>query len=102
MNHAILLTAGAALALGACQQSAEPAPEVTDTATAEVTAVPAAAAAVAPTAGQPPSNEYMVGTWGEGDACEMPITFAADGKITNGPADTWTLDNGELVMGGEF
>jgi len=43
----------------------------------------------------------MVGTWGEGDACEMPITFAAGGKITNGPFDTWTLENGELTMGGE-
>jgi len=103
MKHAILLTASAALALGACQQSAAPAAEATDTATAtatETTAAPAAAATVA--AGQPPSNEFLVGTWGEGDACEMPITFAAGGKITNGPAETWTLDNGELVMGGEF
>lgn len=104
MKYAILLTAGAALALGACQQSAETAPEATDTAAAEATAAPAAAAPTGPaafTAGQPPSPEFMVGSWGEGDACELPITFAADGTITDGPFETWTLESGELVMGGE-
>lgn len=105
MKYAILLTTGAALALAACQESAESVPEAPDTAAAEATAAPAVAAAPAGpavfTAGQPPSPEFMVGTWGEGDVCEMPITFAADGKIINGPFDSWTIENGELVMGGE-
>ena len=43
----------------------------------------------------------MVGTWGEGDECVLPIAFQADGTIKDGPFDSWTLDNGELVMGGE-
>jgi len=103
MKYSVLL---AALTLGACQQSAAPAPEATDTAAAEAAAA-ATTAAAAPagdtfTAGQPPSEAFMIGTWGEGDACELPITFAPGGKITDGPVPTWTLANGELVMGGEI
>jgi hypothetical protein len=40
----------------------------------------------------------MVGTWGEGDGCELPINFQADGTIKDGPFDKWTLTDGELVM----
>ena len=102
MKYVVLLSAGAVLALGACQQSEAPAAEATET--AAPAAEPAAATPANPaafTAGQPPSKEFMAGTWGEGDACELPITFAADGTITDGPFDTWTIENGELVMGGE-
>ena len=101
MKYAILLAAGAALSLSACQESSEPAPDATASATPEATAAaaPAAAAgAAAFTAGQPPSKEFMVGTWGEGEACDLPINFQADGTIKDGPFDTWTLTDGMLVM----
>jgi hypothetical protein len=104
MKYVFLLSAGAALALAACQQSETPAAEATETAAPATEPAAAAAAPASPaafTAGQPPSKEFMAGTWGEGDACELPITFAADGTITDGPFDSWTIENGELVMGGE-
>ena len=104
MKYAILLAAGAALSLGACQQSGEAAPAASETATAAATEAVAAAPSGPATfaAGQPPSEAFMVGTWGEGAACELPITFAAGGKITDGPFDSWTLADGQLVMGGEI
>jgi hypothetical protein len=102
MRNAVLLATGAALALAACQQSDAPAPAASDTATAEASEAAAPAGPAAFAAGQPPSAEFLVGTWGEGDACELPITFAAGGKITDGPADTWTLEDGQLVMGDMF
>ena len=101
MKYAILLAAGAALSLSACQESGEPAAGATASAAPEAisAAAPAAAAgAAAFTAGQPPSKEFMVGTWGEGEACDLPISFQADGTIKDGPFDTWTLEDGMLVM----
>ena len=44
----------------------------------------------------------MAGTWGEGDDCELPINFQADGTIKDGPFDTWELTDGKLVMDGMF
>jgi len=102
MKYAILLATGAALSLGACQQSGEAAPAASETATAAATETTAPSDPATFAAGQPPSEAFMVGTWGEGEACELPITFAAGGKIANGPFDSWTLEDGELVMGGEI
>ena len=101
MKYAILLAAGAVLALGACRESGEPAPDATPAAEAAEPAEPAAAApagAAAFTAGQPPSPEFMVGTWGEGEQCSDPINFAAGGTIVDGPMDTWKIEGGQLVM----
>ena len=100
MKYATLLAAGAALSLSACQESGEPAADATASAAPEATAAaPAAAAgAAAFTAGQPPSKEFMVGTWGEGEACDLPINFQADGTIKDGPFVTWSLTDGMLVM----
>jgi hypothetical protein len=104
MKYAILLTVGAAFALSACQESGQSADEATasDTATAPETTVaaaaPAPATAAAFTIGQPPSKEFMVGTWGEGEACDQPINFQADGTVKDGPVDTWKLEDGKLVM----
>ena len=100
MKHAVLLAAAAALTLGACQQSEESATDAADTATADAPAAaePAAVGAATFAAGQPPSQEFMVGTWGEGEECELPINFQADGTILDGPFDTWTLTDGKLVM----
>ena len=101
MKYAILLAAGAALSLSACQESGEPAADATASAAPEATAAAAPAPAAGPaafTAGQPPSKEFLVGTWGEGEACDLPINFQADGTIKDGPFDTWTLTDGKLVM----
>ena len=105
MKYAILLAAGAALSLSACQESGEPAADATASAAQEATAAaapaPAAGAVAGPaafTAGQSPSKEFLVGTWGEGEACDLPINFQADGTIKDGPFDTWTLTDGMLVM----
>ena len=100
MRYAVVLAAGAMLALGACQGSEEAATEASATPTAEATEAAAAAPADpgAFTAGQPPSTAFMVGTWGEGDACELPINFQADGTIKDGPMDKWTITDGQLVM----
>jgi hypothetical protein len=106
MRYAVLLAAGAVLALSACQKSEEAAPEASASATPTPAATPVAAATPAGpaafTAGQPPTKEFMVGTWGEGDACKDPIDFQADGTIKGGPLDTWTLTDGQLVMGDVF
>ena len=101
MKYAILLLAGAALALGACQESAEPDLAAPDTgeATEAAAAAPAApSGSAAFTAGQPPSKEFMVGIWGEGEECELPIDFQAGGTVKDGPVDTWDIANGKLVM----
>jgi pyruvate/2-oxoglutarate dehydrogenase complex dihydrolipoamide acyltransferase (E2) component len=104
MKHAILL---AALALGACQQSEEAAPAASDTATAVATE---AAATGPPRRPAPPpsprASRRRRRSWSapgaEGTACELPITFAAGGKITDGPFDSWTIEDDQLVMGGEI
>lgn len=102
MKYAVLLAAGATLALGACQGSEETTTEASASATPAAEATTAAATAPAGpaafTAGQPPSAAFMVGTWGEGDACELPINFQADGTIKDGPMDKWTITDGQLVM----
>jgi hypothetical protein len=109
MKYSIVLAATAALTLSACQKSETPAPESVATAGAEATAAAApvttvatsaSAGAAAFTAGQAPSKEFMVGAWGEGDACELPIRFAADGTITDGPFAKWDIVDGHLVMEG--
>jgi hypothetical protein len=107
MKYAVLFAAASALALSACENSettdAAAAPtQAAEAADATETAAAAPAGAAAFTAGQPPSKEFMVGTWGEGDDCELPINFQADGTIKDGPADTWTIEDGQLVMGGMF
>ena len=107
MKYAVLFAATAALALTACEKAeeAEAMPAASETAAAEpaapetAAAAPAGAAAFA--AGQPPSKEFMVGTWGEGDACELPITFEADGTTKDGPFEKWDVKDGGLVMDGE-
>lgn len=100
MKYAALLAAGALFALGACEGSETPAPEASasETAAPEATETATPGGTAAFTAGQPPSNEFLVGTWGEGDGCELPINFQADGTIKDGPFDKWTLTDGELVM----
>ena len=104
MKYAVLLAAGPALALCACQNPEEPAPDASASPTTEAaeSAAAAPAGAAAFTAGQPPSAEFMVGTWGEGDACDQPIDFQADGTINDGPFDKWELADGQLVMGDLF
>ncbi|MFT4054709.1 MAG: hypothetical protein QM681_09400 [Novosphingobium sp.] len=106
MKHAFLLTATAVLALSACGKPAAPTAEATATASAEATpAAATSAAAAAPgaaafTAGEAPSKAFMVGTWGEGEACAMPIKFEADGTIKDGPFAKWDIKDGALVMEG--
>jgi hypothetical protein len=101
MKYAVILGGIAALALAACSGSESPAPEASETATAEATeAAPAAAPAVA--AGEAPTNEYLVGKWGEAPNCAMAMTFNADGTITDGPTDKWTLTGNTLDLGGLF
>jgi hypothetical protein len=101
MKYAVLFAAAPALALCACQNSeaTDEADAPTEAAEAPDTAAAAApAGAVAFTAGQPPSAEFMAGIWGEGDACDQPIDFQADGTIKDGPFDKWVIADGQLVM----
>jgi hypothetical protein len=106
MKYAVLFTATAALALAACNKSEETVLADTDAATETATVSPSEAAAAtganaaAFTAGEAPSKEFMVGTWGEGAACDLPINFQADGTIKDGPFPKWSLENGELSMEG--
>lgn len=107
MKHSVLFAATAVLALSACGKAEAPTTDATATASAEATptaAAPTAAAAPAGaaafTAGEAPSKAFMVGTWGEGDACEMPIQFEADGTIKDGPFAKWDLKDGNLIMEG--
>lgn len=93
MKYAFLFAAGAALALGACSKTEDAAPEAGASAAATEAAAPAAAAA-----GDAPTKEFLAGTWGEGDACELPINFQADGTIKDGPFAKWELKDGELTM----
>jgi len=98
MKYAVLLVAGAALTLGACQNSEEPAAEATAAAPADAAVGGPVGAAAAFTAGQPPSKEFMTGIWGEGDECELGIDFQADGTIKDGPFDAWKIEGDQLVM----
>jgi hypothetical protein len=109
MRYAILFASAAALALGACQQSDDATAEVSDAPAADAAdtaaAAPAAAAPAGPTgadaafaAGQAPSREFMVGTWGEGDDCALPINFQADGTTADGPFKNWAIEGENLVM----
>ena len=98
MKYAVLFVSSAALALSACQQSDEATTEPAAAAEASETAEAAPAAAGAFTAGQPPAQEFRAGTWGEGDQCELPIEFLADGTINDGPFAKWDIQNGELTM----
>jgi hypothetical protein len=110
MKYAVLFTATAALALAACNKSEETVLADTDAATDTATVSASEAAAqesgaasantAAFTAGEAPSKEFMVGIWGEGDACELPIDFQADGTIKDGPFPKWSLENGELSLEG--
>lgn len=106
MKYAVLIAATAALSLSACKKSEEAAvtPEASETAVAASEAAPtpavAAGGAAAFTAGEAPTKEFMVGTWGEGDACEMPIQFQADGTIKDGPFEKWDIVDGALMMEG--
>lgn len=102
MKYSVLFAASAALALGACSETDSAAPEATAEAPEATEAAAAPAGALAFTAGEAPSKEFMVGTWGEGDACEQPIEFQADGTTTDALFDTWTLEDGLLTIGGEI
>jgi hypothetical protein len=102
MKYVSLLGSLGALALAACSEGESPAPEASETATAEATeaAAPAGGAEVA--AGEAPTAEYLVGKWGEAPDCALPMTFNADGTITDGPTDKWTLTGNTLDLGGLF
>lgn len=104
MKYAVLIAATAALTLSACKKSetAEATPAATETAAAAseaAVAPPAAAAAGAAafTAGAPPSQEFMVGNWGQDGDCTLAIGFMADGT-TDGPFGNWKLDGDILTM----
>jgi len=113
MKYSVLFAATAALALGACQKSETntselnmvevPAPEDPAVAT-PVPATPVAAetpaGAAAFTVGEAPSKAFMVGIWGEGEGCELPINFQADGTTKDGPFEKWDIQDGKLVMEG--
>lgn len=106
MKRAIIIAAGAALALAGCKkaETAAAAPEASPAATAAAgeTAADSAAAATTPaafTAGEAPSKEFMVGKWAEKDQCDLAIDFKADGTMV-GPFEKWNLANGELEMVG--
>jgi|GEM_PF-736720 len=113
MKYSVLFAATAALALGACQKSET---NTSEASTVEVPA-PEAPAAVAPdpaqptaaespteaaafTVGEAPSKAFMVGIWGEGEGCELPINFQADGTTKDGPFEKWDIQDGKLVMEG--
>jgi len=107
MKHSIFFAATAFLALGACGKSETPAPEANASEAAEATsaaAAPAVAAVPADagafTAGEAPSKAFMVGTWGMGEGCEMPMTFAADGTVKGGPFEKWDIQGGNLSFEG--
>jgi hypothetical protein len=101
MKYAVLFAATAALALAACSESETPAPEASASETAAATDTAAALAGPAAfVVGEAPSKEFMVGTWGDGENCELPMTFAADGTIKDGPFAKWDLVDGNLTMEG--
>jgi predicted small lipoprotein YifL len=105
-TFSVLLAVTSAFSLVACGSAKGPAPEATASATISTATTPAtpvvaaSAGSAAFTAGQAPSKEFMVGTWGEGDACEMPINFQAGGTILDGPFAKWDILDGHLVMEG--
>jgi len=109
MKRAIIIAAGAALALAGCKQgeaddaTAVPS-EAAATAQAEPAGEPAGEGAAAGTAaaftpGEAPSKEFMVGKWAEKDQCDLAIDFKADGTMI-GPFEKWNLADGELEMVG--
>jgi hypothetical protein len=101
MKYAVQLAAAAMLVLGVAAPGAA-APGTPTAGTAEVAASAPVGVAPAFTAGQPPSRDFMVGTWGEGEACNEPLNFQADGTIKDGPVKAWTLEAGQLVIDGTF
>jgi hypothetical protein len=104
MKYTALLSGVAALALSACSGGEDPTPAASETIAAEATdaAAPAPAGDVAFTAGAAPSKEFVVGKWGEKPDCALPMTFNADGTITDGPTDKWSLTGDSLDLGGLF
>jgi len=104
MKYAILFAAGAALTLGACSKGEEPSAAASETASAAATEAAAAPAAgtVDLAAGAAPTKDYVVGKWGEAPDCNLPMTFNADGTITDGPTDKWTLEGNKLSLAGLF
>jgi hypothetical protein len=103
MKYAIVLGSAAALALAACSGSDNPAPEASETATAAATEAAAAPSGDAAAAtGAAPTADYLVGKWGQAPDCSLPMTFNADGTITDGPTDKWTLTGNTLDLGGLF
>ena len=102
MKYSVLVATTAALALAACSESEAPAPDATASETAAATEAAAPAGPAAFTAGEAPSKEFLVGKWGEGPGCELAMTFNADGTITDGPTDKWTLTGDTLDLGGLF
>jgi hypothetical protein len=76
--------------------TAEPAATENGAETASNAAVPAAAA---PAAGDAPTKEFLVGSWGENGDCSLPIEFKADGSMV-GPFEKWELNGAELTMVG--
>lgn len=101
MRHKVLFAACAALSLAACSETKTPAPEASTSETAaasEAAAVPSGPLAFV--VGEAPSKEFMVGTWGDGVNCELPMTFAADGTIKDGPFEKWDIVDGNLTMEG--
>lgn len=105
MKYAILFAATATLALGACSKGDEPSAAASESAAAAEATEAAAAApagAVDLAAGAAPSKDYIVGKWGEAPDCNLPMTFNADGSITDGPTDKWTLEGNKLSLAGLF
>ncbi len=106
MKFAVLLAAGVTLVLGETAPGTaapdKPAAAAAEAADAAEAAVAALGAAPAFTVGQPPSRDFMVGTWGEGEACNQPLNFQPDGTIKDGPLAKWTLEAGQLVLDGTF
>lgn len=111
MRTYVLLTATAALALGACaagegneaaggntagaaENATASANESASSSAAENASAPAAA-----TAGAAPSREFVVGRWGEEGDCALAVEFRADGTM-DGPFDGWSLDGNRLTMVG--
>lgn len=100
MKFGIVLAAGAALALSACN-STEDADTAMENAAAPTEAADAAQVAAAPAAeaGGKPTREFMIGKWGEDGDCALAIDFKADGSM-DGPVDKWEFEDGVLTMVG--
>ena len=99
MKLNLVLAAGAALLLVACDSGDKPAADAEKPAEAAAPAPDAAAAPATAEAGSAPSREFMVGKWGEGGDCTLAIDFKADGTM-DGPVEKWELEDGKLTMVG--